>query len=259
MEKVRLYFVDNASTDASLEFVRSSKIKCSLTVIRNKRNLGFAKANNLVFPKCKAPFIALLNNDTRLHPDWLIRLVERMGLSSDIGIACSRRIPDESPRYIDPDTLEISWCSGGQSLIRRKALEQVGYFDEKFFMYGEDVDLSWRMWLGGYRLVYVPESICEHHFGKEEKYKTRRIYFHVRNSILLRYAYGSFADIKKAYWRWIKEGAYNILRKMRLGEGCAILLALPGHLPYVFYFLKKKKTLITRENFQSVKNIWISL
>ena len=129
----------------------------------------------------------------------------------------------EAPRYIDPVTLETSWCSGGSCLIRKRALEGIGYFDEKFFLYGEDNDLSWRMWLTGWRCVYVPESICEHHFGKPEKYILRRRYFQIRSWILLRYIYSSPTNILRTYFWWLREGLSLALKNIALKRHLLLL------------------------------------
>jgi len=259
LDKLRVFFVDNGSCDDSLDFIRKVKVGFKLEIIENKKNHGFAKANNLIFPRCSAEYIALLNNDTRVDKEWLMALVNKMQSSLDIGIACSKRMPQEAPRYIDPETLETSWCSGGHCLIRRPALEKIGYFDERFFMYGEDVDLSWRMWLGGYRCVYVPESLCEHHFGKEEGYRLRRLYFHVRNSVLLRYAYGSFAEVKRAYWRWVREGLYLGFKKFSLKEAAVVFGAVMGHILYIPYFVRKRNLLILRQRSREIKDKWIQM
>lgn len=252
-DKLRVFFVDNNSKDGSLDFVNQIKVNFDLQIIRNHKNYGFARANNMVFPRCQAEYISLLNNDTRVEKNWLIKLVEKMEVDSGIGIVCSKRIPTEAPRYIDPVTLETSWCSGGSSLIRKKALDEVGYFDEKFFMYGEDNDLSWRMWIQGWKCIYVPESLYEHHFGKPEKYRLRRLYFHVRNSILLRYTYGLLTDIRKAYVRWIREGLSLGFKKYHFKEAASVFAALIGHIPYIFHFVRRRYRL------KGEKSKWINL
>ncbi len=259
MDKLRVFFVDNDSRDGSLDFFRQVKTNFECTFIANRKNLGFARANNEVFSRCTADYIALLNNDTRVDRKWLAAMVEVMLSSGDIGMVCSRRIPTEAPRLIDPVTNETSWCSGGHCLIRASALKKTGYFDEHFFMYGEDVDLSWRMWLAGYHCVYVPESLCEHHFGKEEKHLLKRQYYHVRNSILLRYLYGSSSDVTRYCKHWFKEGIHRMIIKRKPSEGCVILAALAGHIPAIPHFLKRGGFLVKKNNFRTIKDKWIQL
>jgi GT2 family glycosyltransferase len=239
-DKVRVFFVDNNSKDGSTEFINRVRLRFDLQVIRNSTNYGFAKANNMIFPRCTSDYIALLNNDTRLDKEWLIELVRKMESNPDVGIADSKRMPTQAPRHIDPVTLETSWCSGGSCLIRRQALEDVGYFDEKFFMYGEDNDLSWRMWIHGWKCVYVPESVYEHHFGKPEKHTLRRIYFHVKNSILLRYIYGSSDNICKVYSRWIRDGLSLVFTKYQLKTAVPVFGALIGHIASIPHFVYRR-------------------
>ncbi|MBU1125698.1 MAG: glycosyltransferase family 2 protein [Candidatus Omnitrophica bacterium] len=258
-DQCTLFFVDNGSCDGSAEFVEKIHLNFKVEVVRNKKNYGFAKASNMILRRSLADFVGLLNPDTRTDKNWLAALVRTMCASEDVGMASSRRIPQEAPRYINPATQETSWCSGGHCLIRRRALEKVGYFDERFFMYGEDVDLSWRMWLGGYRCVYVPDSICEHHYGREESFKTRRVYYHVRNSILLRYRYGTFFEIRNAYLRWAREGMSLFVKKLRFKEAFPVLAALFGHIPHIGYFLLTRAPVKKKENFLVVKDKWIRL
>lgn len=258
-DRMKLFFVDNDSRDGSAEFTERFAPDFKVEVVKNSKNCGFAQANNMIFSRSSAEFIGLLNPDTRPDKEWLVALVRKIRSAADIGMVCSRRLPKEAPRYIDPQTQEASWCSGGHCLIRREALEKTGYFDEKFFMYGEDVDLSWRMWLEGYRCVYVPESLCEHHFGKEERYTTRRKYFHVRNSILLRYTYGTPAEIFRAYARWLRQGLSLGVKHSRWSDAFPVLAALIGHIPYILHFMNKRTPIWKKAGFQGIKRKWISL
>lgn len=257
-DRFRLTFADNGSRDGSLDYVRSLRPGFALRVAEHKRNLGFARANNLAFARSDAEYLALLNDDTRVDRRWLSCLVEAMQRDTSAGMACSRRIPEEAPRLIDAQSGETSWCSGGHCLIRRCALEKTGYFDEAFFLYGEDVDLSWRMWLQGFRCLYVPDSICEHHFGRPEKYRLRRLYFHVRNSLLLRYAYGTPPEIRQMVRRRVREGVSLFARQLRPGRAWATLAAVAAHLARVPYFLRKRKRLQAMPGFSRVKARWFT-
>jgi GT2 family glycosyltransferase len=173
-----------------------------------------------------------------------------------IGIAGSREVPNDPPRKID-DNGDTSWCSGGHCLIRRSALKETGYLDEKFFIYGEDVDLCWRMWLAGYRCVRVAEAVCEHHGGRQEGYLTRRKYFHVRNSLLLRYAYGNRKEIGAQSERWFREALSLSLKKGEFRESWPVFCALAGHIPLIPYFLKKGAGLKQLGIFKKTKEQWI--
>lgn len=258
-EKLRLFFVDNASTDDSVACARSAAPGFEVDVLVNPCNFGFARANNMVFPKCSAPFIALLNNDTKVEPDWLATLVAKIQSDGKIAIVGSRQVPQESPRKIDPVTHEASWCSGGHCLIRAEALKAVGYFDEGFFMYGEDVDLCWRMWIAGYSCVYVPDAVCHHHYDKVVRNRVRRLYYHVRNSILLRYCYGETPDVKREIGRWVREGLSRMIRHGAFVESRAVLSGVLGHYVHAAYFKKKGAFLKANARFNEVRRDWISL
>jgi len=258
-EKLRIFFVDNHSGDGSPDFIHSLKPDFELVMVENKKNEGYAKANNDVFRRCSAEYIALLNNDTRVGRQWLIALVNAMRSDERIGIACSRRMPEEAPRPIDPKTHETSWCSGGHCLIRFSTLGKVGYFDEAFFMYGEDVDLSWRMWIEGYKCLYIPESICEHHFGKPEGYRFRRLYYHARNSILLRYAYGGLPDVARALKRWIWEAISLGFKRFHFRESVMVWAAVLSHFFLAPHFAAKGRKLKQRPRFKEVEERWVTL
>jgi GT2 family glycosyltransferase len=258
-DKLHLFWVDNNSQDCSRDYIEKLKPSFGLTVVKNKKNYGFAKTNNMIFPRCQAEFIALLNCDTQLDKNWLVWLVRAMRKSAYAGMCCSRRIPVQSYGYTDPVTNETSWCSGGNSLVRRSVLEKVGYFEERFFMYGEDLDLSWRMWMEGFSCIYVPESVCEHHFGKQEQYTSRRTYYKVRNAILLRYAYGTSKEIRQALLRWIWEGLSLGLKQLHLNQAWAVFAGVIGHIRYIPYFLQKRKKIAKHPAFRKVKLRWIIL
>jgi len=258
-EKLRLFFVDNASKDGSVECARRFNPGFTVAIVENPRNLGFARANNLMLRNCGAPFIALLNNDTKVEKDWLSGLTAKMQSDQMIGIVSSRQVPQESSRLIDAITQETSWCSGGHCVIRRSALEGVGFFDEGFFMYGEDVDLSWRMWLAGYKCVYVPEAVCQHHYDDTSLYGVRRLYYHVRNSILLRYIYGRGEEIRKEIWRWVKEGLASGLKRRSFARAYAILAGVTGHFFCAGYFLRKGRDLKANPRFNEMRRRWITL
>ncbi|HQJ15430.1 MAG TPA: glycosyltransferase, partial [Candidatus Omnitrophota bacterium] len=249
----------NASRDGSCERARRTDPGFPVIVVENRRNEGFAKANNAAFARCDAPFIALLNADTKVERDWLAKLITKMQSDARIAVAGSRQVPQESSRKIDPITHEASWCSGGHCLIRAEALNAVGYFDEGFFMYGEDVDLCWRMWIAGYSCVHVPEAVCHHHYDGSERNRSRRLYYHVRNSILLRYCYGEAPDVKKEIGRWMREGLSRMIRHGAFGESWAVLAGVLGHYAHAGYFAKKGAVLKANARFNEVRRDWISI
>lgn len=203
-ERLRVVFVDNASTDGSPEEMqrRMAALAIETEFVQAGRNAGFTGGYALAFEKARAEYLFVLNTDTVMAPDAIRKLVEVMNQDATIGIAEARQAPHEHPKYYDPVTRETSWCSGACMLVRARALEQVGGgFEPTFFMYAEDVDLSWRMWLRGWRCVYVPEAVVTHFTEQLDPQRNPgwQHYFSVRNGALMRVLYGSPGEIVLHY------------------------------------------------------------
>jgi len=177
--------LDNASTDDTAGFIRERFPRVRL--IASRENLGFAAGNNRCFEESRADYVALLNQDAMARRDWLtelVRVAERdprvamvgskmmmlrcptilnsTGISMNrIGFPVDRRIGEKD---LDPSPVpeEIFGACGGAALIRTATLREIGGFDELFFMYFEDTDLSWRIWLSGGKVVYAPLAVVHH-------------------------------------------------------------------------------------------------
>jgi GT2 family glycosyltransferase len=197
--------VDNNSVDETVGFVENNYP--SIRVIKNSENCGCAKGYNIGINASKGKYVVLLNPDTVVEKDWLPELVKVM--EEDEGIAaCQSRVL----LYNKPDTINtegnnvnylgFTWCrnygkkntdDGGiqatlglsvcSAILRRNVLEEVGLFDEDFFMYLDDTDLGLRMQLLGYKVVCNPKSIVFH------KYKftpgRQKLYYLERNRLLV--------------------------------------------------------------------------
>jgi len=183
--------VDNGSTDGSVALVRERFPE--VRVIENGTNLGFAKANNVGIRASDGAYVATLNNDTWVEPDWLETLVEVMESDPQIGICASKMLFAHRPDVINSagvcvDFAGIAWdrwggrpdpgdgepeevfaACAGAALYRRTMLDEVGLFDEDYFIYLEDVDLAWRARLMGWRCVYVPRSRVYHIYSGTSK------------------------------------------------------------------------------------------
>jgi GT2 family glycosyltransferase len=205
--------VDNHSKDGSCEYLREKF--SDVQFIASRHNLGFARANNLAIKKCKGKYVLLLNPDTVVGEDTLIHAVDFMDKHADAGavgvemlhvdgtvaMESRRGIPspmtafykmiglcNRFPRskrfgkyymsYLPWDKpCEIEIVSGAFCLLRKEALDKVGLLDEDFFMYGEDIDLSYRILKGGYHNYYIPEQIL--HYKGESTEKSSFRYVHV--------------------------------------------------------------------------------
>ena len=194
--------VDNASTDGSREWLQSQQEP--VRSILNEENAGFGRANNQAFAATEAPLLFLLNSDAEVYEGTIDRLIATMGEDERIGavgprlvnsdgtlqasvwrnpltpfemITTSLRLYKLMPRRLRGDLLlgfhwdhshrrHVSMLSGAALLIRRKVIDAVGGFDERFHMYGEDVELSLRIVRGGWWMVFEPDANVMHHQGQ---------------------------------------------------------------------------------------------
>jgi len=192
-------FVDNASTDGSVKLVKEKFGSDSrLIIILNNKNLGLSEGNNIGIMHAKGEFIVILNNDTEVDRNWLRELIRVMELDPTIGAAQCKLLRMDDRKRIDSagvimdahgcamgrgrihSLLEIGKASseidkgqwdrieeifaalGNSSIFRRTVLYEVGLFDPKFFVGYEDVDISWRIRLRNYKIVFAPNAIVYH-------------------------------------------------------------------------------------------------
>lgn len=196
--------IDNASKDCSAELVAIQFPQINL--IKSKVNLGFAAANNIGFKNAKGRYIVLLNTDAFLHPGTLRKAVIKMDKDPDVGMAGAKLVSTDGswqpsarmfPSLLNdflllsgladkyPDSkfygradrtwaspevpAEIDWVPGAFSIIRKSVLEKVGNFDERFFLYYEEVDLCRRIKSAGYSIWYWPDLVVTHIGGESSK------------------------------------------------------------------------------------------
>lgn len=200
-----VFVVDNDSIDSSVDLVK--KKFPNVHLIANKDNVGFSKANNQAMRIAKGRYVLLLNPDTVVEEDTFSKCISFMDNHPEAGglgvrmidgkgnflpeskrglptpevafykvFGISRLFP-KSKRfgsyhlgYLDEfETNEIEVLSGAFMLMRKEALDKVGLLDEAFFMYGEDIDLSYRITQGGYKNFYFPETQIIHYKGESTK------------------------------------------------------------------------------------------
>ena len=202
---VEYIVVDNHSTDGSVPFLRSNFPE--ITIIENKKNTGFGHANNQAMKICRGRYILLINPDSIVQHDTLHKMLEFFEHYRDCGMAgCKVLNPDASlqlacrrgfptplaalgkftglshffPKskvwgrynltYLDPDeTNEVEAISGSFMMLRRNVLDEVGSFDEDFFLYGEDLDLCYRVRQAGWKIYYYPGTSIVHHKGESAR------------------------------------------------------------------------------------------
>ncbi|ODU10751.1 MAG: hypothetical protein ABS84_01900 [Rubrivivax sp. SCN 71-131] len=172
-------------------------------------NLGFGRAINALSPGLAASHLLILNQDAIPEPGALTRLWHE-ARHDDPRVAAweLRQIPYEHPKDYDPATGETGWFSGAAVLLRTDALRAVGGFEPRFFMYCEDVDLSWRLRCAGWRLRYLPQCAVVH-----------RTYEHAGQVKPLAALQGYYANLclrtRFAGRRCVREGIGALLREMR--------------------------------------------
>ena len=182
--------VDNASTDGSAEVVEQEYP--NVEIIRNKRNEGYTGGVNPGFQRAieiGAEFVAPFNDDAVADKHWLKLLVDYLRANPKVGAANPKVVTSDKERLDSAGDYYTSWglpyprgrrsyalqqydndtdifaASGAASLYRVKALMQVGLLDQDFFAYYEDIDLSFRLQLSGWKVAFVPSSVVYHHIG----------------------------------------------------------------------------------------------
>ena len=199
-----VFVVDNKSVDDTIEVI--SRDYPWVHLINNKENLGFSKANNIAIRQAEGEYVLLLNPDTVVAEGTLRGAIEFLDQYPEAGgagvrmhnadgtlapesrravptpMVAARKMLGFTKRYYmsylswdEPGQIEV--ISGAFMLLRRKAIDQVGMLDEDFFMYGEDIDLSYRLLKGGWQNWYLPVDII--HYKGESTQKSSFRYVHV--------------------------------------------------------------------------------
>jgi len=194
--------VDNNSTDTSIEFVKNTYP--SITIIKLNDNYGFAEPNNIGAKNAKGDYLLFLNNDTEVNADFIGEMVKVLKQDPKIAICQSLLLKsngdvDSSGDFIDTlgrayssknkvnEVKKILSARGASMMVRKDSFWDLGGFDKKFFASFEDVDLGWRAWIWGYKIVLVPNSIVYHKGGQTVKYLSSQVRFHgVKNSLVIR-------------------------------------------------------------------------
>ena len=161
-------------------------------VERSETNLGFGRGHNANAARGNAPFLLVLNQDCVLEPDVLAPLIETAA-GDDANVAAweLRQIPYEHPKAYDPVTLDVPWVSAAAVLFRRSAFDAVGGFEPRIFMYGEDVDLSWRLRAKCFRLRYLPRFAVVHRaYRVAAEVKPLQVLGGVETNLCLRVRFG---------------------------------------------------------------------
>jgi GT2 family glycosyltransferase len=164
-------------------------------------NLGFGRGHDANAARATAPWLLVINQDCIVEPGALESLVT-IAAGDDASVAAweMRQIPYEHPKAYDPATLDAPWVSGAATLFRRAAYDAVDGFDDAIFMYGEDVDISWRLRAAGWRLTYQPRCAVVHRTYREAaEVKPLQVFGGVETNLCLRMRFGGMARVVQGF------------------------------------------------------------
>ena len=162
--KITLHFVDNGSTDHGVKgiesFITTNKHRYRNMEIFRRPNKGYGVGNDFGIRQSSDDFVLVTNVDTEFYADSLKKAVT-VAINDVADVACweFRQTPYEHPKFYDPITFLTNWTSHACVLMRKEAYLAVGGYDQKIFMYGEDVELSYRFRAYGWKLRYVPSAV----------------------------------------------------------------------------------------------------
>ncbi len=260
-------FWDNASTDGSVEYVQRNFPW--VRVCARDSNLGYARAANLGIRRFDSDFIIILNTDIRLDPGCVSEIISVAMEDEQIACAASKMRLFYQPELLNGvggcmnylgytwdrgmfevdrgqyDRVEdVMFACGGAALFRRSLFLSSGGFDEKFYMYHEDVDLCWRFRLLGYRVVTAPGSIVYHKFSRSTRDNRGMEWRELtgeRNSIramIKNYELGSLFPVLRDLYRLPQQPERKRAQKRNFLWN---LMHLPGTLRHRFWIQGKRK------------------
>ena len=205
--------VDNGSTDSSKEYIRNNSFSFPVTLIENAENLGFAPAVNQGIINAKYEYIFSLNNDTEVKKGSIKSMVELISSGEDIFSVQAKMLQFDNKELIDDvgdeynllawtkktgenhrssefsEVRDIFSSCAGAAMYRKSLLEEIGYFDDNFFAYMEDVDLAIRSRINGYRNLLCPQAVV-YHIGSAtsgSRYNEFKVRLAARNNVWVVY------------------------------------------------------------------------
>ena len=255
--------VDNGGQDNdALHFAK----RTGATIVKPGRNVGFGAAINLGYQRSRTRFLATLNDDAVAHPQWLAALLAAMEARTDAGMAASQvrvlgegrldsagmlMCADGSSRQRGHGSA-VGTCSqseeallpsGSAAIYRRAMLEEIGLFDEDFFLYCEDTDLGLRARWAGWTCLYVADAVVDHHYSHSAgRASTLKAYYVERNRLFViakNFPAGMllaapFVTVARYAWhlRWmlVRRGAAARFREEEGGALLLVWIAIRAHL-----------------------------
>ena len=203
-----IIFIDNGSDDSSLEFIKNSAFNFPVVLIENDENLGFAPAVNQGILKSKYDYILSLNNDTQIKKGSIEKMLNLItednvfsvqakmlqfnnkDLIDDVGdeynlLAWTKKRGENQPSTNYKEVDEIFSSCAGAALYNKVILSELGFFDDNYFAYMEDVDLAIRSQINGYKNLFCPDAIV-YHIGSAtsgSRYNNFKVRLAARNNV----------------------------------------------------------------------------
>lgn len=201
LQQLNLCFVDNGSKDSTVEDLLRWKAQLATEVagfeVIQSENVGFGLGHDRAIKTGQSEFILISNIDIAFARDSLTKVVASAHADTSASVASweLRQAPYEHPKHYDPVTQETNWSSHACILIRRSAYTKVGGYEHEIFMYGEDVELSYRFRSYGYQLKYCPSAVV-YHYTYEHENHVKPIQFtgSTLANAYLRLRYGDISD-----------------------------------------------------------------
>lgn len=281
-----IFIADNASTDDSVSFV--SHHFPSVGIIQNKKNEGFCAGYNLSLSQINAEYYVLLNSDVEVTPYWLEKAIQYLDNNPSVAALQPKIKSHKEPTkfeyagaaggFLDCDgypfcrgrifesletdekqyeeIAEIGWASGACLFIRSSVYHELGGLDEDFFAHMEEIDLCWRIWNAGHRIVYYPESQIYHIGGGTlPKNNARKTYLNFRNSLFL--FHKNYPDndlIFKILKRMVMDGLAGI-KFLVQGYPADTLAIIKAHISYYgsIFSLNKKRQKLSHNSHKMLK------
>lgn len=215
-ENYTLVYVDNASVDESVDYVKEHFTEVEIFRIYN--NKGFANGYEESLSHIKAEYYVLLNSDVAVTEGWLDPLVEVMEKDPKVGACQPKMLHESKPEQFDyagasggymdrycytycrgrlfhhmendegqyEDVQEIFWASGAAMLIRAELYHKLGGLDENFYAHMEEIDLCWRLRNTGHKILVIPSSVVYHVGGSVITYGSfSKLYYNYRNNLIM--------------------------------------------------------------------------
>jgi hypothetical protein len=233
--KYEIIMVDNGSKDGSQDYIKKNFPYVKL--IEKKFNVGYAEGNNIGYRASKGDYIVFLNNDTEVTKNWLVNMLKVAQSDDKIGFCTPKQLMadkktilycDSAINYLgfsylpnmysknnnEIEARETTFASGAALLVKRSLIEKIGLFDKDYIIYHEDVDLSWRAKLVGYKAMYVPTSVIYHYYTP--KRNPKKMYLLEKNRLMTVFKNYSFKTIILIFPMFLLfellVGLYSILR-----------------------------------------------